>query len=329
MRPVSRRQFIAGAAFLLGAHAVARGQNAGVRKIGVLMPSTAASTSNLTVALEQGFRELGYVIGRDLNLEYRYSGAGSDAMATLARDLARTGVAVIVTTTDPVVRTVAQHTADIPVVMVNVSDAVGNGLVTSLAQPGGKVTGLTNLSPEITAKRVELLRDCVPALKGFVYLWNPGIGGAREVFNEAEGAARRLGLRLQSAEVASAADIRAAFSRLSASGANGLVVQAPNPMLYTERALICRLANDARLPSMFNRVEYVSAGGLISYGPDIPAMYRRAAFYVDRILKGAQPATLPVEQPTKFELAINVRTAHGLGIEIPQGMAARADRIIN
>ena len=329
MTRAARRRFLAGAAVLLGAPALALAQAARARKVGVLMPSTAASTANLTWALEQGFRDLGYAAGHDIVLAYRYSGGERERVASLAQELKQAGVEVIVTTTDAVVLTVAEHAADIPIVMVNVSDPVGNGLVKSFAQPGGRITGLTNLSPEITGKRVELLRECVPALKRIVYLWNPAIAGAREVFREAEAAARRLGLRMRSHEVDGAAGVRDALARLPEGDANGLVVQAPNPALYTERALICSAANAARLPSMFNRVEYLVSGGLMSYGPDVPEMYRRAAFYVDRILKGAAPASLPVEQPTKFELAVNLRTAHALGLEVPRGLLARADRIID
>jgi putative ABC transport system substrate-binding protein len=322
-----RRQLLAGGAVLLAAPAIALAQPR-ARRIGVLMPSTAASTANLTAALEQGLRELGYSTGENLAVEYRYSGGDSARIAALAQELTRARVEVVVTTTDEVVRSTAQHSGSIPIVMVNASDPIGNGLVKSLGHPGGKITGITNLSPEVTGKRIELLRDCFPGLRRVVYLWNAGLRGAHEVFREVETAARRLGLRMEAVEVRSANDIRDAFARLATGAGDGLLVQAPNPLLYTERALICALANAARLPSMFNRTEYLAAGGLASYGPNVPEMYRRAASYVDRILKGESPATLPVEQPSKFELAVSLRTARSLGLEIPQAVLARADKIV-
>ena len=330
MKPLPRRRFIAGAAFLLAAPALVHAQPGTRRRtIGVVMPSTASSTANLTRAFEQGLQDLGYARGRDLAVEYRYSDGNGGRIGALAEELGRLHAEVVVTTTDAVVRTVARHTGDIPIVMVNASDPVGNGLVKSLAQPGGKITGLTNLSPEITGKRIELLKECIPGLREVVYLWNPEISGAREVFEQVQSAGQHFALRLRSIEVRRSDDIRAALGRLPAGEGHALLAQAPNPDLYTHRGLICTSAIAARLPSIFNRVEYLEAGGLMSYGPNVPEMYRRAAYYVDRILKGAPPASLPVEQPSKFELAINLRTARLLGVEVPQTLLSRANRTVS
>jgi putative tryptophan/tyrosine transport system substrate-binding protein len=295
----------------------------------MLMPSTAAGTANLVAAFEQGLLDLGYQRGRNIVVEYRFTDGRAEKLTEFAAELEKIGVAVIVTTTDAVVRTVAEQTRSVPIVMVNTADPIGNGLVKTLAQPSGRITGLTNFSPEISAKRVELLKQAVPGLTAVAYLWSSEIAGALPVYEEVEIAARRLGLHVQALEVQQRADVERMLARFSMPGPAGLLVQAPNPMLYTERALICRLAAAQRLPSMFNRVEYLAAGGLMSYGPNVPAMFHRAAAYVDKILKAARPATLPVEQPTSFELALNLRTMRALGIDVPPALVARVDRVID
>jgi len=289
------------------------------------MPSTASLTQDLVEAFRQGLRELGY--GDELPVLYRYSEGGPERLAQMAGELERDGVAVIVTTTDAVVRAVAREAPRAAIVMVNASDPVGAGLIASLGHPGGKVTGLTNLSPEIAGKRIELLKECVPALPRLAYLWNPDLPGARDAFAEVKDAAARFRLELVPLEARKAADIPVALGELPAR-TTGLLVQAPNPLLYTERARVCELARARGLPSIFNRVEYVRAGGLLSYGPNVPDMYRRAATYVDRILKGAPPGDLPVEQPSKFELAVSLETARVLGVAVPRQLVARADTVI-
>ena len=325
---MKRRTFLVLAAAFAAAPPIRGEQPVPSHRIGLLMPSTAAVTSNLTAAFEEGLREHGYVKGRNLAIEYRYSDDYPERIPELAAGLAQAGVAVIVTTTDTVVRTVMRHAAKVPIVMVNTSDPVGGGLVKDLAKPGGLVTGLTNLSPEIGRKRIELLKESVPALSRLVYLWDPELAGAVQSYREIEGAARLLGIDVRSAGVRRVEDIDAALAGVAASGGTGLIVQAPNPVLYTLRARIAAIANERRMPSMFNRYEYVVAGGLMSYGPDVPDMYRRAAAYVDAILKGRAPADLPVQQPTKFELSLNLKTAKTLGLTIPQSVQLRIDRVI-
>ena len=329
MSQIRRRQFLVAAGALLAAPLGADAQQATkVPRIGVLMPSTPTAVVNLIEAFEHGLREHGYVEGQNIVLVYRYSGAGIERARELAAELVSAKVTVIVTTTDAVARTVKQHTQAIPIVMVNSSDPVGSGLVKTLAHPGANITGVTNFSPEISGKRIQLLKESVPILSRVAYLWNRDVAGASDVYREIETAARRLSMEIQSVEVHRTEDIDGAFAALVKGGNMGLLVQAPNPVLYTNRIQISNLANARHLPSMFNRVEYVSAGGLMSYGPNVSDMYRRAAAYVDKILKGAKPADLPVEQPTKFELVINLKTAKALGLTIPPSILLRADRVI-
>jgi putative ABC transport system substrate-binding protein len=292
------------------------------------MPSTASATANLVRAFAQGLRQHGYVPGQSIAVTHRYTDGHAEQVRSLARELVEEGNAVIVTTTDAVVRIVAREAPRTAIVMVNAADPVGNGLVASLAHPGGNVTGLTNLSPEITGKRVQLLRECVPAISRLGYLWNPALAGASDVLDEVRLAAGRFHLELQPLEARGKEELAPALAWLAGRGASGLLVQAPNPLFYTERTLLCGLAAERRLPAMFNRVEYVEAGGLLSYGPDVPEMYRRSAAYVHRILEGAKPADLPVEQPSKFELAVNLDTARTLGISVPSALRERADRLI-
>lgn len=298
-----------------------------VRRIGILMPSTAAGTVNLVGALVQGLAERGYVEGRNVFLDYRYTEGRMERVPALTMELVRAKVEVIVSTTDPVIRAIQQHAPTMPIVMVNSSDPVGSGLVKTLARPGGNVTGLTNLSPEIIAKRMQLLREAVPQLERVAYLWNPDLPGAAEVYGEIAAAARTLKLEVRSAEARRPQDIDSALAALPRGPSTALLVQAPNPTLYTARNRIADRARELRLPSMFNRWEYVADGGLISYGPNVPQMYRRAAGYVDEILKGASPAELPVEQPSNFELTINTKTAKALGIAISRSVLLRADKV--
>jgi len=237
-------------------------------------------------------------------------------------------VDVIVVATDGAIAAVKRATQTIPIVMVNSSDPVGTGFVTSLARPGGNVTGLSNISAELSGKRLELLREAIPGLSRVAFLWNPDVRGNVLDYKETEGAARSLGLQLQSVEVVRAEDFDRAFSAVTIGRAQALVLSAGNPVGFANRGQIASFAQRNRLPSMYATKEYVDAGGLMSYGPSNPDMRRRAAIYVDKILKGAKPADLPVEQPTKFELVINLKTAKALGLTIPQSLLRRADQVI-
>jgi putative ABC transport system substrate-binding protein len=236
---------------------------------------------------------------------------------------------VILATSDVVIAAIKRETQTIPIVMVFSTDPMGTGFVASLARPGGNVTGLSNISSELSRKRLELLREAVPGLSRVAALWNPDVRGALLDYKETEGAARLLRLELQSVEVSRAEDLDRAFSAVTQQRAQALVLPGANPVGFINRGKISTFAQRNRLPSMYPTREYVEAGGLMSYGPSLPDLFRRAATFLDKILKGAKPADLPVEQPTKFELVINLKTAKALGLTIPQSILQRADQVID
>jgi len=297
-------------------------------KIGLLVAVTPAAAAHNNEAFRQGLRELGYVEGKTFVLEVRYGEAKFERLPELARELVGLKVDVIVAGTDVVIAAVKRETQTIPIVMVNSTDPVGSGFVASLARPGGNVTGLSNISPELSGKRLELLREAVPGLSRVAFLWNPDVRGNVLDYKETESAARSLRLQLQSVEVSRTEDFDRAFSAVTNQRAQALVLPAGNPVGFSNRGQIASFAQRNRLPSMYPVKEYVDAGGLMSYGPSLSDMYRRAAIYVDKILKGAKPADLPVQQPTKFELVINFKTAKALGLTIPQSLLRRADQVI-
>ena len=297
-------------------------------KIGLLVAVTPAAAAHNNEAFRQGWRELGYVEGKTFVLEVRYGEAKFERLPELARELVGLKVDVIVAGTDVVIAAVKRETQTIPIVMVNSTDPVGSGFVASLARPGGNVTGLSNISPELSGKRLELLREAVPGLSRVAFLWNPDVRGNVLDYKETESAARSLRLQLQSVEVSRTEDFDRAFSAVTNQRAQALVLPAGNPVGFSNRGQIASFAQRNRLPSMYPVKEYVDAGGLMSYGPSLSDMYRRAAIYVDKILKGAKPADLPVQQPTKFELVINFKTAKALGLTIPQSLLRRADQVI-
>ena len=299
-----------------------------IAKIGYLLPSTPAAAAHLLEAFRQGLRELGYVEGKTLVLELRYGEARTERLPELARELVGLKVDVIVTATDVAIAAVKRETQTIPIVMGNSSDPVGTGFVASLARPGGNITGLSSISPELSGKRLELLKEVVPGLSRVAFLWNPDIRGALLDYNQTESAARSLGLQLQSVEVPRAEDFDRAFAAVTKARAQALIVPGVNPLAFANRSQIASFAQTNRLPSMFAQKEYVDAGGLMSYGPSTPDMHRRAATYVDKILKGTKPADLPVEQPIKFEFIINLKAAKQIGLTIPPNVLARADKVI-
>jgi putative ABC transport system substrate-binding protein len=273
-------------------------------------------------------RELGYVEGKTLVLELRYGEARTERLPELARELVGLKVDVIVTATDVAIAAVKRETQTIPIVMGNSTDPVGTGFVASLARPGGNITGLSSISPELSGKRLELLKEVVPGLSRVAFLWNPDVRGAVLDYKETEGAAGSLHLQLQSVEVVRAEDFDRAFSAVTKERAQALMMPAANPVGFAKRGQIASFAQKNRLPSIYAQKEYVDAGGLMSYGPSTPDMHRRAATYVDKILKGTKPADLPVEQPMKFELVINLKTAKQIGLTIPPNVLARADTVI-
>jgi putative ABC transport system substrate-binding protein len=303
-------------------------QESKIAKIGVLIPATPAATAHFLEAFRQGLRELGHVEGKTFVLELRYAEARAERLPEFARHLVSLKVDVIMTGTDLAIAAAKQQTHTIPIVMTSSTDPVGTGFVASLARPGGNVTGLSTISPELSGKRLELLKEAVPGLSRVAFLWNPDVRGTVLDYKETEGAARSLRLELQSVEVPRAEDLDRAFSAVTKQRAQALIVPAPNPVLFANRGQIVGFAQRNRLPSIYAQKEYVEVGGLMSYGPSLPDMYRRAATFVDKILKGAKPADLPVEQPTRFELVVNLKAAKALGLTIPQSVLIRADRVI-
>jgi putative tryptophan/tyrosine transport system substrate-binding protein len=299
-----------------------------IPKIGYLAAATPETAAHNLEAFRQGLRELGYVEGKTVVLEVRHGEARAERFPELARELVGLKVDVIVVATDGAIAAVKRETQTIPIVMVNSIDPVGTGFVASLARPGGNVTGLSNISAELSGKRLELLREVVPGLSRVAFLWNPDVRGNVLDYKEMEGAARSQRLQLQSVEVVRAEDLDRAFSAVTNQHAQALILAAGNPVGFAKRGQIVSFAQRNRLPSMYGVKEYVDAGGLMSYGPSNLDLRRRAASYVDKILKGAKPADLPVEQPTKFELVINLKTAKALGLTIPQSLLRRADQVI-
>ena len=301
-----------------------------VSRIGYLSAADPAGESTRSEAIRLALREIGYIEGQNIAIEYRYGEGKRDRLPELAAELVRLKVDIIVVAGgDPLIRAAKNATKTIPIVMVGVGiDPVEAGFVESLARPGGNVTGLTNLSRELGGKRLELLKEAVPKLARVAVLYDPALPvSVREVKEVLPVAARALGLTLQPWEVRAADDFEKVFAALSKERPDGLYVPA-GPLMTANEKRIVGFALKSRLPSMYGSREAVDAGGLMYYGADLADSYRRVAYFVDRILKGAKPADLPVEQPTKFELVINLKTAKQIGLTIPQSVLYRADRVI-
>ena len=278
-------------------------------------------------AFDQGLRELGYTDGQNIVIE-QISWAGRDEeLPILAAELVRRKVDVLVAGTTPRALAARNATTTIPIVMVNVADPVASGLVVSLARPGGNVTGLSRVSLDLIGKNLELLREAAPAVTRLAVLVNPTHALHPALLNSAKHTAALLTLKLEPVEAAVPKELERAFSVIARKRVNALLVL-PDGMFWGERRRIADFALRSRLPSMFGNTEHAEAGGLMSYAPSSFEPYRRAAYYVDKILKGAKPADLPVEQPTKFELVINLKTAKALGLTIPQSLLLRADQVI-
>jgi putative ABC transport system substrate-binding protein len=328
---IDRRAFLAGtgAALLATPLAAEAQQAAKVPRIGALGGSPAFSP--LREAFLEGLRDLGYVEGRTVVIEYRYDEDKLERLPASAAELVALKVDVIVTGSTPAALAAKRATTTIPIVFAAVIDPVADGLVTSPAQPGGNVTGSSTLSPELVGKRLEHLKQVVPGVTRVAVLWQPGAVPERteqDLLKEAGVAARALGVRLQFVEARGPADFDKAFSDMTRARAGALNVWG-NQSFFTERRRLADLAAMHRLPAVYSIKEAVHAGGLMSYGTDIPYMFRRLATYVDKILKGAKPADLPVEQPNKFDLVINLKTAKALGLAIPPSLLGRADEVIH
>ena len=305
-------------------------QSVKVARIGYLS-SSLASSARLRDSFLQGLRDLGHVEGRNAAIEYRFAEGKLERVPALAAELVALKVDVIFVAGGTRVTLAAmQATRTIPIVFTDVGDPVESGLVTNLARPGGNVTGLSSLGPELVGKRLELLRQALPGVERVAVLWRPGALGERtdnDMLKGADVAARALGLRLQFVEARGADEFGRAFSDMSSARAGALTVLPSNRFLREHKRLV-DLAAENRLPAVYTSREFVDAGGLMSYGANSADLHRRAASYVDKILKGAKPGDLPVEQPTKFELVINLKTATALGLTIPSSVLKQADEVI-
>jgi ABC-type uncharacterized transport system substrate-binding protein len=298
-----------------------------VYRIGVLVLAPLSARPQQWEAFRQGLREHGYLEGRNVVIEFRSADGKPERLAELAAQLTQASMDVIVGSGTPPVQALQGATRTIPIVMANVGDPVGAGIVGSLARPGGNITGLSLLATELSAKRLELLKEALPRLARVAVLWNPNNASVHLKFRETVSAARLLGLQLQSLEARVPGDLETQFQAAARVRTDALIT-ADDQFLSSQRVKIVSLAMHHRLPVASEFREFAEAGGLCSYGPSLTDLARRTAIYVDRILKGAKPADLPVEEPTKFELVINLKTAKALGLTIPRSLLLQADQVI-
>jgi putative ABC transport system substrate-binding protein len=298
-----------------------------VPRIGILVGGSAASDSARIEALRQGLRDLGYVEGKNILIEYGYAEGKSDRLNELAAGLVRMKIDVMVTAGPAATGAAKEITSTIPIVMAQVNDPIAAGFVANLARPGGNITGLSVMAPELSGKQLEILREVVPRLARVAVLGSSTQPGNAEALKQTEVAARGLKVQLRYLDVREVQGIDPAFQTATKNRADALLLL-NSPVLFVGRAQIVELATKNRLPAIYYATEYVEDGGLMTYAPNVVELWRRSASHVDKILKGAKPADLPVEQPTKFELVINLKTAKQIELAIPPNVLARADRVI-
>ena len=298
-----------------------------IPSVGFLSAASPSAMSTRVAAFKQGLRELGYEQGKNISIESRFAEGKSGQLREFATELVRLKVAVMVSGGPAVTRPLKEVTSTIPIVMTQDSDPVGSGLVASLSRPGGNITGLSTLAPEISGKQLELLKDIVPRLSRLLVLGDSALAGNAQSLKEAEQAAHSFGVQLQYLDVRSPNDIDSAF-RTASTGRVDAVLVLINPIMVSNRARVVDLALKGRLPTIYRSPDFVEDGALMSYSPSSTDLFRRAATYVHKILKGAKPVDLPVEQPTKFEFVINLKAAKQIGLIIPPNVLARADRVI-
>ena len=298
-----------------------------IPRIGYLSALSPSSVPARTEAFRRGLGELGHFEGKSVVIEYRYSEGNLDRLTELAAELVRLKVDVIVTTGPTSTRAAKESTTSIPIVMTNEADPVASGFVVSLARPGGNITGLSNLAPEIGGKRLELLKEVIPKMSRVAVVGTASQAGNAQSLKELERAAAAFGVKLQSLDVAAPKDIEIVF-RAAKKGGTHAVLLLQSPILNAHRTQIAELAVKSRLPAIYFAPEFVEDGGLMSYGPSLNDLFRRAATFVDKILKGRKPADLPVEQPIKFEFIINLKAAKQIGLTIPPNVLVRADKVI-
>ncbi len=326
-----RRRFIAviagsvaSASWPLGGRAQQAGK---ISRIGLLSPFSPTDTAVWHQAFVNGLAELGWIDGKNIVIEYRYADGQNDRLPALIGDLQRLKVEVIVTAVTNDTLAAKNSTTGIPIVMAAAGDPVATGIVQSLARPGGNVTGLSQMNPELNGKWLELLRTIAPHISTVAVLLNPedpiSVLGSKEI----QLAAQKIGINTRDWEARNPGELDSVFADVASTGANALAIM-PNPLFVVALKRIADFALQKRLPSIFHLREFPAVGGLMSYGVDRNDLFRRAATYVDKILKGARPADLPIEQPTKFELAINAKTAKALGLEVPPALLATADEVI-
>jgi putative ABC transport system substrate-binding protein len=320
---MNRRTFVTSAAALLCPLLAAEAQQAKIPRVGILLFGT--PDTDAVPAIRRGLAVMGYVEGRNIAFEYRYAEGRAERLSELARDLVRSKPDLIIAAGGDVAPFAKQATNNIPIVMITSADPVQGGLVASLSRPGGNVTGVTFVSSDLAGKRLQLLKEAVPGLKRVAVLWNPD--HPDDEFQATEAAGRSLGVQVQSLEVRGSDDFAGAFTAAISEGMEGIIV-ASSRLMTLNRARILELAAQNRLLLVSGWGPWAAGGGLLSYGPDLDAVIRNSATYVDRILKGARPADLPVEQPTRFELVVNLKTAKALGVTIPQSVLLRADDVI-
>jgi putative ABC transport system substrate-binding protein len=314
------------AALLLAlSFAVAAQQAKKVPRIGVLWPTSAPDP--FFDAFKQGLRELGYTQGQNIAFEERWAEGKPEQLPTFAAELVRLGVDVIVTRQTQPTQAAKQATSTIPIVMALVTDPVASGLVASLSRPGGNITGLSNLAQDLDGKRLELLKETLPKVTRVAFMWDPAGPGLAHRFKETQAAAQILGITLQSLEVRNSKELESGFDTAAKERADAIMV--PTPIINNHRRPFLELTAKKKFLLVYDTREFVEeANGFMSYGPNYSDLFRRAAYYVDKILKGAKPAELPIQQPTKFELVINLKTAKQIGLTIPQSVLYRADKVI-
>jgi putative ABC transport system substrate-binding protein len=313
--------------FLAAPLSVTAQQQARVPRIGLLSPFSPADAEAWHQAFRQGLRNHDWVEGKNISIEYRYAEGRLDRLPDLAAELVRLKVDIIVTSVTPDALAAKKATVTIPIVMAAAGDVTVTGLVESLARPGGNITGLAQMNPELAVKRLDLLKEIVPQLSRVAVLWNPEDRISTITWEGLQAPARGMGIQLHSLEARSANDFGKAFEEATRRRAGALAIM-PNPVFVTNLRRLADLAEKNRLPAIFHVTDFVKVGGLVAYGPNRSDLFLRAATYVDKILKGAKPAELPIEQPNKFELWINLKTAGVLGLTIPPSVLLRADQII-
>jgi putative tryptophan/tyrosine transport system substrate-binding protein len=302
-------------------------QPARIPRIGILIAAPASVQSTQVEAFRRRLRELGYVEGQNIFIEYRYAEGKLERLPDLAADLVRLKVDVIVASAPRAVFAAKKASTTIPIVFAIATDPVGLGLVSSLARPGGNITGLSLMAPDLDGKRLELLKEAFPTVARVAFLWFPGGPTGNLALTDMEAPAKALGVKIQSLEVRSLEDIASAFARAKREGAQALITT-PHSLITSQQRQVLDFAAKNRLPAMYPASEFVEAGGLMSYGPNYADLWRRAADFVDRILKGAKPADIPVEQPKKFEFIVNLKAAKQIGLTIPPNALVRADKVI-